>query len=225
MRFIKLAFFFLHVVSATDATNCVSDSVGEPVCDTELDRTTLLQNRLLMEEKETNEAALEDEEVVIQNIKEQETYGADPEDEDTRLLMEEGETNEAALEDEEVVIQSIKEQETYGADPDDEETLIQESEEKRQPARTHRRFRKRPRTQCMSLAGKCPRKSRCGPHMRCLNGRCACRTGFCLVDGVCRPTSPKNTRCFITGRISGARGAKGWLWCVGRQCVCLPVRF
>merc|ERR1712050_404798 len=59
-RFIKLAFFLLHVVSATAATNCVSDSVGEPVCDTEQDRTTLLQNRLLIEEKETNEAPWEE---------------------------------------------------------------------------------------------------------------------------------------------------------------------
>jgi len=45
----------VRVVSAADATSCVSDSVGEPVCDTEQDRTTLLQNRLLIEEKETNE--------------------------------------------------------------------------------------------------------------------------------------------------------------------------
>merc|ERR1712187_1055879 len=40
---------------------------------------------LLMEEKETNEAALEDEEVVIQSIKDQKTDGADPQDEETHI--------------------------------------------------------------------------------------------------------------------------------------------
>jgi len=126
MRFIKLAFFFMHVVSATDATSCVSDSVGEPVCDTEQDRTTLLQNRLLVEEKETKEAALEDEEIVIQSIKEPETFGAEPEGDQIHIQSnEETETYGAALEDEE-----IEEPETYEADPEGDQIHIQSNEEK-----------------------------------------------------------------------------------------------
>jgi len=116
----------MHVVSATDATSCVSDSVGEPVCDTEQDRTTLLQNRLLVEEKETKEAALEDEEIVIQSIKEPETFGAEPEGDQIHIQSnEETETYGAALEDEE-----IEEPETYEADPEGDQIHIQSNEEK-----------------------------------------------------------------------------------------------